>query len=643
MENSSRDDNILRQREGDIPDSKIKKKKRKKSKSTENVRQEVDGTFESDVRKVDSVFSVSCNVEHGGKQKKKKKKRSGEDDEAVEQSQASTVAQPLIDDANVMRKKKKRKKDERIVITEECGGEKESNRIVDLPPVSTGQLEDSGNCLENTAASQETFESRYVKRKKHKKREMLSSNEATQDGEDGVSFSNVAVTLAKSTAKSHTPEINENVHQTPQKKEGIEEQIAQLGTKKKKKKKKTLSEAVDVSCTPKEHDEVENVDNTQKTKEGIEDQNAEFVTKKKKKTLSEAVDDSCILEENEEVENVDNTQKTKEGIEEQNAELVTKKKKKKKMVEVSSWNISKDSVAQSDDSVSVRKKEKKRTSSFLVADAEENDACTQDEQNSPGEYEPESAQTTGNMEETNDGVRKKKRKRKMSVTQDSVEKDQDFVDPNRTCQSALPETTDMRVKRKKKPMENESEMVTPLERPESAADAGHSLTDETVKEEEKCKDEPCHVVQESPPKKKGKLLALPLVAKGCSDEVSHDGSTCDQVTKEALNTVEHASSSETPGNQTLNETMDKKKKKKMKLTDDVLLEGNSLTKSGVLEPLKNKKKQSAVPNIISSSPMLSETSVLKSEISSSDRIMKNKHVKVKRRLHNPSEDFLTDC
>ncbi|XP_044078106.1 trichohyalin-like isoform X2 [Siniperca chuatsi] len=602
MENSSHDDNILRPRERDIPDSKQQKKKRKKNKSAaENVRQEVEGNSESVVRMEDSVFSVSCNVENGGKEKKKKKKkkRNVEDDE---QLQPSAVAEPPIDDAEIQKKKKKRKKEERIVITEECEEEEASNRTLSLPPMSTGQLEESGNCLENTAASQETFESSYVKRKKHKRKQQSSFNEATRDGEEGVSFSNDTVTLAKSTGMSL-----------------------------KKKKKKKISEGVDIAHTPDENEKVENVDNTRKTKEGLEDQSAELVTKRKKKK---------------------------------------KKKKKKKMSGISSRDISEDNVAQSDDSVSVREKEKKRTSSFLVADAEENVAQTHGEQNFTsqsvdahvwGAGKP--GVSAGNMEESNDGVskKKKKRKRKMSVAQDSVETDhgQDFEEPNRTCQSALPETTDTGVKRKrkKKRMGNESELVTPVERLKSAADAGHSPTDEAVvlmkkKKKKKCKDEPCHVVQESPPRTKGKELTLPLVAKGKrgrSVDLSHDGSTSDQA-MEILNMVEHAPpSSETPGNQALNGMREKKKKKKMKSTDNVLLEGKSLTESAELEPQENKKKekrerskQSAVPNIISSSPKLSETSLSKSELSSSDRIMKNKHVKVKRRLHNPSEDFLTD-
>ncbi len=137
---------------------------------------------------------------------------------------------------------------------------------------------------------------------------------------------------------------------------------------------------------------------------------------------------------------------------------------------------------------------------------------------------------------------------------------------------------------------------------------------------------------------------------GHAAEISPDSSTSDQVTKETLNMGDHAPpSSETPGNQVLDDIRDKKKKKKVKSADNALLEGKSLTKSAELEPQETKKKkkeernkQSVVPNITSSSPVLSETSPSRFEMSSSDSIVKKKQIKVKRRLHNPNEDFLID-
>ncbi|TDH04702.1 hypothetical protein EPR50_G00135520 [Perca flavescens] len=562
MENESRDDKILRQEERDLPDSKHKRKKRKKNKSSADVRQEDDGNLESDVRAEDSVFSVSCNIEDGGEEKKKKKKkkkrRSGED---VKHLQSGAVAEPLNDDAEKQKKKKKRKKEKELVVTEQCEEEEAaSNRTLDSPPRE--QLEESGNCLENAAASQETSESSYVKRKKHKKKRQSSSNYATQDGEEGVDVSfcmDDSVTLAKGSGQSL------------------------------KKKKKTIFEGLHISYTPEEN------------------QN-----------------------------NLNDTQNTKEGLEAQNAEMVTKKKKIGKIL---SRNVSEDTVAQGDDSVSVQEKEKKRTSSFLVADAEENDAQAHGEQNSRVWGAENPVVSAGDLEQLNDGVTK--RKRKMSVEQHSV----DFEYPNETCPSALLELTDTRL--------------------ESKADAGLSPTEGAVvskkKKKTKCEDEPCHLIPEGPPtatedaeslrstlntcgpvshKKKGK--------RGRSAETPHDSGACDQATKETLSLVERASASpETLQNRALNDTAVKKKKKKIKSTDKVLLEGKSLAESAELEPRRNKKKernkQSTVPSITFSSPVVSETSLSKLEMSSSDNIMKTKQRKVKRRLLNPSEDFFTDC
>ncbi|XP_078122120.1 phoenix isoform X2 [Sander vitreus] len=582
MEKESRDDKILRQEERDVPDSKLKRKKRKENKSSADVRQEVDGNLEADVRAEDSVFSVSCNMEDGGKEKKKKKKKKRRSGEDVEHLQSGAVAEPLNDDAE--KRKKKKKKGEGLVITQQCEEEEEaSNRTLDSPPMSTQQLEESGNCLENAAASHETSESSCVKRKKHEKKQRSSSNDATQDGEEGVDVSfciDDSVTLAKGSGTSL------------------------------KKKKKTIFEGLHIFYAPEENKKT--VNNTPKTKEGLDDQNAEMVTKEKKK-------------------------------------------KKKKIGKILSRNMSEETVAQSDDSVSMQEKEKdkKRTSSFLVADSEENDALAHGERNSRVWGAENPVVSAGALEQLNDGVTKKKRK--MSVEQHSV----DFEDPNKTCQGALLELTDTGLKRKKKRTGNESRSVTPTERLESTADMGLSPTEGAVmskKKKKKCKDEPCHLIREGPPTATDDAESVRSTLNSCrpvshkknskhggSAETLHDSSTCDQAT----NLVERASASpETLGNQALNDMADKKKKKKTKSTDNVLLEGKSLTKSAELEPRQNKKErneQSTVPSVISSSPIISETSLSKLEMSSSDNIMKNKQRKVKRRLLNPSEDFLTDC
>ncbi|XP_042286930.1 phoenix [Thunnus maccoyii] len=358
--------------------------------------------------------------------------------------------------------------------------------------------------------------------------------------------------------------------------------------------------------------------------------------------------------------------KTQKATGDEDAELVTKKKKKKKekkrMSEILSRHISDDTVAQSHDSASVREKEKKRASSFLAADAEGNCAQTNQDKSSPsqavavsaGAFETESAEMAGNLSvaESNDGVRKKKRKRKMS----DKGHERDFEEPNETCQSDLPETTDGGVKRKKKRRREESEPVTPTE---SAADVECSQIDEAVvlkkkkKKKKKIKENPPTDIEDAESEiftltsHKKKQFASPLDPKGehgHSAERSHDSRTSDQAAKETADIA----APEVPGSQTLNDVKDKKKKMKKKRTDNVLPEGQSLAESVELEPHKHKKKEkkernnpTAVPSFISSSSMLPDTdSPSRFEMSSSNNISKNKRIKAKRRLYNLSEDFL---
>ncbi|KAA8586377.1 hypothetical protein FQN60_000213, partial [Etheostoma spectabile] len=500
-ENMSRDDKILSQEERDMLDSKHKRKKRKKNKSSSDVRQDVDGSFESDVRAEESVFTVSCNMKDGSKEKKKKKRKSGED---VEHFQSGAVAEPLNDDAEKpKRRKKKRKKEEELVIPEQCEEEEEeeeaSNRTLNTPPVSTDQLEESGNCLESAAASQETSESSSVKRKKQKKKRQSSSNAAARDEEEGVDVSlcmDDSVTSAKGSGTS------------------LE-------------KKKTIFEGFDVSYTPEENPKT--VTNTQKPKEGLGDQNAEMVTKEKKK-------------------------------------------KKKKM----SRKISEDTVAQSDDCVSVQEKDRKRASAFLVADAEENDARAHGEHNAE-----KPLVSAGDLEQLHDGVTKKKRKRKMSE-----EHNVDCEDPNRTCQGALLELIDTGLKRRKKPrMGNESRSVTPAERLESTADVDEGAVVSKKKKKKKKKkreDEPCHLIQEGPPTATEDAEPVRSTLRTCPSVSPKKKGKHGRGAEETPDLVGRASASpETLGNQALNDRTDekKKKKKKMKSTDSVVLEGRSLTKS----------------------------------------------------------------
>ncbi|XP_068572530.1 protein LYRIC-like [Cebidichthys violaceus] len=309
--------------------------------------------------------------------------------------------------------------------------------------------------------------------------------------------------------------------------------------------------------------------------------------KKKRKSLSEGrYFSSYTPEEKGKFKNVYH-QKTNEDLEEQNAEPVTKKKS-----EIFSRGVSEDKVVQSDDSASAREKEKKRNSSFLVADAEEND-----------------------VEELNDGVTKRKRKRKTSAEQHSVENghEQDCEEPDETRRGALPQSTDTGRKKKKKRTGSESEGL------DGAANAAFSPHDEVLKKKKKkCND----VMKEGPPttttcssvsrKEKGKRCG--------GVKVSHDGST--HASTEMLTSVEcDSASSEMPGSQASKDARDKKKK--------LQNEGKSSTESAELEPIENKMKQKERNNQ-STTPETSD-------------IVKKKHRKLKWKLHNPNKDFFTDC
>ncbi|XP_010765536.1 phoenix [Notothenia coriiceps] len=226
------------------------------------------------------------------------------------------------------------------------------------------------------------------------------------------------------------------------------------------------------------------------------------------KEATQGLDISCGNEK------VDNTQKTKEGLEDQNANLTKKIKKKKKRKEILSSNLSEDNSPQSDDLVSVQEKEEKRTSSFRVADAEDNDAQTPVELN-------------------DNGVRKK---RKLSAAQDSVEinPEQGFEEPHTG------------VKRKKKETGNETESVTPAQTLKSAGDVEFSPTDETVvlkkKKKKKSKVEPCNVIQEDPSASKD-VESVKSSLKDCSS-VSHKRKDKRAPSAETLNSESNISVSD---------------------------------------------------------------------------------------------------
>nr|XP_043897474.1 ABC transporter F family member 4-like isoform X2 [Solea senegalensis] len=151
------------------------------------------------------------------------------------------------------------------------------------------------------------------------------------------------------------------------------------GGKKKKKEKRQYSED-DNSVEPQQSGTVleplnDDADTPRKKKKKKK-------KKKKRENLSEDEAVSCTTDQKEKVDDADNTLTITEGPDIEYAELVskTKKKKKKKKSDKSCRNVTEDTVTQSDGSVSARKKKKRRTSSFLDADAEEKDAQTHGEQ-----------------------------------------------------------------------------------------------------------------------------------------------------------------------------------------------------------------------------------------------------------------------
>lgn len=588
VELSSHDDAIVGQEDSDTPKPKQKKKKRDKP-AAQSVRQEEDGNFDSDARMEDYGITVNCNVEDGVKKKKKKRKREGD----AEKPQ-SNHADETFNDVGGLQLKKKKKKRVKSVVVEEGEENEPENRTLDFLPMSTDVSVETRNGLENILSSEETNETSSVKKKKHKKKRQASGDDAAQDGEKvlDVSLRQNPATLEESTGCSV----------------------------KKKKRRKNISDEVDIFDSPEENKKVE--DDPQKYVESLEDQNA----KKKKKSMNTSIETG----------------------------------------------------AQSDDSVSVPRKEKKRTSSFLVADAEKKDAQICGEENCPSQcveapvwvkedsfVRPcgfESAEVAGNLEEADSVVRRKKGKRKKSEKQDSVEKDPKHgcEEVNETC--ASPETTDKEMKRKKKKkhVADESEMGTPVERSESVADIGHCPTDSEVvrkkkKKKKKCDDGVCPVIEESPlthaedtvsekstlekdsPKKKAKHLTSSKHERGAS--ISLASNIVNQAAKESPNVLnQDLQSLETLGKQALKNRKDKKSMK-----SPILPQDEPVTESAQLQPIEHKKKkrkkQSVVPDGVTSSPTLSEISVSKFE--QSDSVLKKKHKKVKHKLHDPIEGFLT--
>ncbi|XP_008284308.1 phoenix [Stegastes partitus] len=563
-----------------------KPKKKKKTKlAVEDVREEEEGHLESDVRveEEDSVFSDRCDAEDGGEKKS---------DEDVDSLKSNLQSEPLSDVAEKPKKKKKKNKlaaeyvrhegeeghlesdvrtEEESVFLESCdtenGGEKKSDEDID-------------SLKSNLHAKPLNDVAEKPKRKK-KKKTKLAAEDVRQEGDEGHLELDVRVEEQDSVFSDRCDAEN-----------GGEKKSDEDVSVKRKKKKKQKSASVDDDAPIGRDDCIDE----SFSKEVITESP---VQKKKKKKKKEKTED----------ENVGGAQETTEGGEDQDAGLV-------------GTITNNDTVTQNDDSV----RKKKRTRSFLVADAEETAAQTHQETQSGAADKPagESAETAGSWMGSDDGVRKKKKKRKkVSAERERVEKDHelDFEEPNTTC---LVVETGLKRKKKRK-MDEEVASVEKSER--------DSQTDENVGSKKKRKKKIPPTTAENNESEEATLnvsvslsnkkKSQTVAAKGLNDTCNDGSAADDRTTREAL--AERASPSpETPGNQPLNDVKGKKKRKKVKESDTVSLEAKSFTEIEAHKPKKNRRETES-----SFSPVFSDTSLSQCEPSSSLSIRKKKHKKSK--------------
>ncbi|KAM4620988.1 uncharacterized protein ACJ7VT_007544 isoform 2-T2 [Polymixia lowei] len=622
---SQHDDSLS---QGDKSQVKVKKKKRKQDKSlgdiimtegelvecvgqvgecnnnkisAEHSATQPDGNLDELGMENVSVFPVSCkspDVNNGNKKRKKKRKRVGEDDEDVERS-CDVVAEPPNDDIDIERKKKRKK--EKYVSTME---EKEmSSNVIEEPPLAlTGML-----CSGNTKISQRTSESTVGK-----------------NGEQSV---------------------KDYVHQF--------EDVMEPRKKQKKKKRRLLSDDTTVR-----QEENHNITLSHNAKALTENTVVSDKKKKKKRENSSGFgvagqDEGTDISNAPEDTEINPKALTSTCSPGQGAGLLTKKKKRKKTTDTSACDVSRDAASQSDDSVSVRKKEKKGAGSFPVGDdTVERQPKTHQETSPPSpplvvfdrsrqkskkgagvsacDFETETAEHVNPevpVVGSGDAVREKKRKKKKKTTstsEDSVVKDhEDCEKPNDDATEAerCSETVYTGVKRKKHKT-TERELETPVIEGR-VVDTEHSQAVETL------------VL-----KKRKKKHAGP------SSDVQ-EGSISDQMlNKTLLKTVsdtdmaakaKHASKSSEASANPESPSMKKKKKKN---ADQVLPEQNVVSESVEIEtPTKKKKKKKDKGRNEDTETGQTETMV---EVMSGD-VCSSGHIEKKKRkgLYNQKQDFLT--
>ncbi|XP_021176511.2 apoptotic chromatin condensation inducer in the nucleus [Fundulus heteroclitus] len=327
-------------------------------------------------------------------------------------------------------------------------------------------------------------------------------------------------------------------------------------------------------------------------------EDTDSVKKKKPKKVSEPV----RLPEQE--ESVDDAQEEKQDV-----ELESRKKKKKKMGGDIGLNNAVDSLASSDNTELVRKKKKKKkwTASFLSADTEENVGQGPEEQGTPvrtasahmgkseisaGDSVAQSADVSEHRQESK-GVKKKKKR---------------SAAPPEGEEREAEETSEAGVKKKKK-----------RKRTESLTGGLESVADE----------------ERSPPAEAAAVRKKKKKQKKGSQDVLTDAAEHAESEKLASNPCGSLSSSRWTTETRLTEGAPGtvKERKKKKPAERNVAEGKSETQ----QTRKDATKPAADP--ISTSP---PTFPSAHGTTSSRRIEGKTGGRVKRRLHNPEQDFLSE-
>ncbi|MEQ2208484.1 hypothetical protein XENOCAPTIV_002348, partial [Xenoophorus captivus] len=432
--------------------------------------------------------------------------------------------------------------------------------------------------------------------------------------------------------KKKDPDGSSDVHQTPpehlealdhfENGKASQESMESSGSKRKKLKKKKNH-----SLSNDNHTDVDLSNDAATVVE-----NTNFIVKKKTKTVSVLVPLPA------EDESVDGTLKEKQDV-----ELESRKKKKKVRCNVS-INNSKDTLAFSDYSELVSKKQKKTVHSFLSADDEEKVGQSHEEQCpsvqsasaykgrvkkpevNTGDLGAESADVYEHLKESKRGKKKKKRS---AAVPESEERQPE-------------EASEAAVKKKTKRRKTESRMG----RSESIADAGHSQTEEVaiVRKKKRNKD-----TQKVPPAATEQAESQKSVFNACGLLSTNQKLIMEREAKHRRSLETSCGSSLSTEHQatgTLTEdasdSHDVKKRKKKRSADKNVHEGKSCIHTADAETHKTKKDRMKPPADSRFMFTSSETFPAELETSSSKCVKSKKAVNGKRRLYNPNKDFMSD-